>query len=113
MKALLLVVSMFWASLACAQQTAAVYTIIQGSVTTSSSTALTVTAPIRDLLIQNNSDTDISCDPSGQAAVVGAGIVLKANGGFAQFPNYLAPVGIITCIHGGTGTKALNIILAR
>lgn len=98
-----------------AQQNAPTYTVSQASVTTSSSvpSQLNFTAPVRDLLVQNNSDTDISCDPSGATAVVGSGVVLRANGGYMQYPNYLAPVGGIACIHGGTGTKLLNVIIAR
>lgn len=101
--------------IAVAQQNAPTYTVLQASITTSSSlpSSLNFTAPVRDLLVQNNSDTDISCDPSGATAAVGAGVVLKANGGYMQYPNYLAPVGGIACIHGGTGTKLLNVIIAR
>lgn len=113
MKQYFLLLSLLFPAVVVAQQTAAVYTVSQANVTTSSTTTLTLTAPVRNLLIQNNSDTDISCDPSGGTATVGAGVVLKANGGFAEFQNYLAPVGVITCIHGGSGTKALNIVIAR
>ena len=62
----------------------------------------------RNVILQNDSDTDIYLNVAGGAAVVNAGVRLNANGGtWTMEPD--VPIAAITCIHGGSGTKRLLV----
>ncbi len=61
----------------------------------------------RYLLIINVSDTDINLALGG-AAVVGAGILIKAGGHFEMTRENLLPVEVYA-IHGGAATKNVSI----
>lgn len=90
------------------------------SVTTSSSNLLGA-GQRRYLYIENLSDTDIRIrldQPDTEAVTLAAGatpgILLKANGGAVTFTTEMsndpAMNGAIRAIHGGSGTKDLNIV---
>ena len=78
------------------------------SVATSSTAVYAASYSRYFLLLENISDTDISCNLAGDAAVVGQGVVLKKDGGYLLLDVRAAmPLAAIACIHGGSGTKAL------
>lgn len=74
--------------------------------TTASTTAVAANGLRTGLFIDNTSDTDVWLG-FGQAAVVGQGIRIPANGGrFSCGPEWQGDVRVI---HGATGNKALTI----
>jgi hypothetical protein len=101
--AFLLIASVAWG----AERITAIHTVV--NVTTASTSVLGTTRGIRSLLIlQNDSDTTIYCNLTGGVAVVDEGIRLNAAGG-TLFMDTVVPTVPVTCIHGGTGTKALLV----
>lgn len=77
------------------------------SVAATSTPVLAINTARVMLLLINDSNTDIYCNLSGGAAVVGEGVRLNASGGNFYETGPLTPSGAIACIHGSTGTKKL------
>lgn len=77
-------------------------------VTTSSQTALAAFGTRKFAIFQNDSDTTIYLK-FGSGAVANSGIRLNANGGAYEINTNNLYTGIVTAIHGGTGTKTLLI----
>jgi len=68
----------------------------------------------RLLILQNASDTTISCK-FGATAVATQGIILNpqpaaSQAGGAIFFDVAVPTGVLNCIHGGSGNKAISLI---
>lgn len=90
-----------------AERTTPIHTVV--NVTTGSTAVLTVARGVRSLLIlQNDSDTTIYCNLAGAAAVANEGVRLNASGGTLFMDAVVTPT-TVTCIHGGTGNKALLV----
>ena len=77
-------------------------------VTTSSQTALASSGTRKFAFFQNDSDTTIYLK-LGSSAAANSGIRLNANGGAYEINTNNLYTGIVTAIHGGTGTKTLLI----
>lgn len=73
-------------------------------VTTTSSVLLSANSLRKHVTIINSSDTNIWIG-FGQAAVVGQGIFLEANGGAYEIDGHNLYVGEIQAIHAGVGSK--------
>lgn len=78
------------------------------AVGTASLTALAANENRKYALLINDSDTDIYLC-FGTPAVTHKGIRLNANGGAHEITALNLYKGIITAIHGGTGTKTLLV----
>ncbi len=71
------------------------------------STAVVPANPERIIVhLVNASDTDITLRYAVSGAVVGSGIVLRANGGSLSEEWYNGP---ICAVHAGVGTKSLGV----
>lgn len=87
------------------------YTHTKADITTSSTAALAANTDRKYTLLINISDTDIYLKADGNAAVVGRGIYLKANGGSYEMSPRIGNLttAAIKGIHDGAGNKGLLV----
>jgi hypothetical protein len=85
-------------------------TVATHNATTASTTASAANANLVFRKIQNMSDTNITLNLAGGTAVALAGVVLLPFGIYeSQLGDYDFTTGAITCIHAGSGNKALAV----